>query len=72
MAIKRATGRQINLLGDVLLPLFGFAFCGWIWLNLNIVAKIVGGVWFVIGIIYLGFKTNWFREKPVMIDFTES
>jgi amino acid transporter len=70
--IKRATGRQINLLGDVLLPLFGFGFCGWIWLNLNIVAKIVGGVWFVIGMIYLGFKTHWFREKPVMIDFTES
>ena len=70
--IKRATGRQINLLGDVLLPLFGFVFCGWIWLNLNIVAKIVGGLWFVIGIIYLGFKTHWFREKPVMIDFTES
>jgi putrescine importer len=70
--VKRATGRQINLLGDVLLPLFGFGFCGWIWLNLNVVAKIVGGLWFVIGIIYLGFKTNWFREKPVMIDFTES
>ncbi len=70
--IKRATGRPINLLGDVLLPLFGFAFCGWIWLNLNIVAKVVGGLWFVIGIIYLGFKTNGFREKPVMIDFTES
>jgi amino acid transporter len=70
--IKRATGRQINLLGDVLLPLFGFVFCGWIWLNLNIVAKIVGGLWFVIGIIYLGFKTHWFREEPAMIDFTES
>jgi amino acid transporter len=70
--IRRAAGRQTNLLGDVLLPLFGFGFCGWIWLNLNIVAKIVGGIWFVIGMIYLGFKTHWFREKPVMIDFTES
>jgi putrescine importer len=70
--VKRATGRKINLLGDIILPLFGFVFCGWIWLNLNIVAKIVGGVWFVIGFFYLGFKTNWFREKPVMIDFTES
>jgi amino acid transporter len=70
--IKRATGRRVNVLGDILLPLFGFAFCGWIWLNLNIVSKTVGGIWFVIGIIYLGFKTNWFREKPVMIDFTEA
>jgi putrescine importer len=70
--IKRATGRRVNALGDIILPLFGFLFCGWIWLNLNIVSKTVGGIWFVIGAIYLGFKTNWFREKPVMIDFTES
>ncbi len=70
--VKRATGRKISPLGDIILPLFGFVFCGWIWLNLNIVAKIVGGVWFTIGLIYLGFKTNWFREKPVVIDFTES
>jgi amino acid transporter len=70
--LKRSSGRRINVLGDGILPLFGFAFCGWIWLNLNVVAKIVGGLWFVIGLIYLGFKTNWFREKPVVIDFTES
>jgi amino acid transporter len=70
--IKRATGRRVNALGDIILPLFGFLFCGWIWLNLNIVSKTVGGIWFVIGAIYLGFKTNWFREKPVMIDFTEA
>jgi ABC-type multidrug transport system permease subunit len=69
--IKRATGRQINLLGDIILPLSGFAFCGWLCINLNIVATIVGAVWFVIGIIYLGFTTRWFSEKPVMIDFTE-
>jgi amino acid transporter len=70
--LKRVTGRQINLLGDIILPLFGFAFCGWIWLNLSAVAKVVGGIWFVLGFVYLGFKTNWFRAKPVVIDFTES
>jgi len=25
-----------------------------------------------VGIIYVGFKTNWFRSAPVMIDFRES
>jgi putrescine importer len=69
--VKRVTGRPINLLGDVVLPMFGFVFCGWIWLNLDIAAKIVGGFWLAAGVIYMGFKTNWFREKPVMIDFTE-
>jgi putrescine importer len=70
--IKRATGRKVNVLGDILLPLFGFVFCGWIWLNLNIVSKTVGGIWFLIGALYLGAKTNWFRDKPVVIDFTET
>jgi len=71
-AVKRATGRQIRLLGDIVLPLFGFAFCGWIWLNLNIVAKTVGGVWFAVGLVYVGIKTRGFRAAPVMIDFSEA
>ena len=45
--VKRAAGRQINFFGDIFLPLFGFVFCGWIWINLSIMAKIVGGLWFV-------------------------
>jgi hypothetical protein len=36
------------------------------------VAKWVGGAWFVIGIVYMAIKTRGFREKPLMIDFTES
>ena len=27
---------------------------------------------FAIGILYVGYKTNWFRSKPVMIDFSDS
>ena len=38
--------------------MIGFAFCGLIWFNLNIVAKTVGGIWFAVGILYVGFKTN--------------
>ncbi len=71
LGVKRATGRKINLLGDILLPAFGFGFCGWIWLNLNVVAKIVGGAWLSLGIIYLAVKTKCFREKPVDLDFVE-
>ena len=57
---------------DAILPLFGFAFCGLIWWNLNPIAKKVGGVWFVVGLILVVIKTRGFRDKPVMIDFTES
>ncbi len=61
-----------HLLKDAILPLIGFLFCGLIWWNLNYLAKTVGGIWFLIGILYVGFKTNWFRSKPVMIDFSEA
>jgi amino acid transporter len=70
--VRRATGRRVRVLGDVVLPLFGFVFCGWIWLNLSNLAKVVGGIWFVIGIVYVGIKTRGFRTKPVMIDFSET
>jgi hypothetical protein len=46
--------------------------CGYIWWNLNSLAKTVGGIWFAIGILYVGYKTNWFRSAPVMIDFSDS
>jgi putrescine importer len=70
--IAKKAGAQSKLLKDAILPLIGFAFCGLIWWNLNNLAKTVGGIWFAVGIIYVGFKTNWFRSAPVMIDFRES
>ena len=70
--IAKNTGAQPKLLKDTILPLIGFAFCGLIWWNLNNLAKTVGGIWFAVGIIYVGFKTNWFRSAPVIIDFRES
>jgi len=57
---------------DALFPFLGFGFCAVIWFNLNIIAKTVGGIWFAIGILYVGYKTNWFRSTPVMIDFSDN
>jgi putrescine importer len=71
-SVRRQQGAPTHFVRDALLPLVGFIFCGLIWVNLNIIAKTVGGIWFVIGIVYVGFKTNWFRSAPVMIDFKES
>jgi amino acid transporter len=70
--VRRATGQKLNIMWDAILPLFGFVFCALIWWNLNQVAKTVGGIWFAAGIIYVGTKTRGFREKPLMIDFSES
>jgi putrescine importer len=71
-SVRRQQGAPMNFVRDALLPLVGFLFCGLIWWNLNIIAKTVGLIWFLIGILYVGYKTNWFRSAPVMIDFRES
>jgi hypothetical protein len=58
-------------LADTILPLLGFAFCVLIWWNLNSLAKIAGGVWFLIGLTYLCISTRGFRRVPKMINFSE-
>jgi len=65
-------GRKKRPFVDALLPLFGFVFCAYIWWNLNPIAKEVGAVWFVLGVALLLIKTRGFRDKPVVINFTES
>ena len=70
--IAKKTGGERRLVRDAILPLIGFAFCGVIWFNLNFIAKTVGGIWFAVGLLYVGYKTNWFRSKPVMIDFSDN
>ncbi len=69
--VLRGNGRR-RILTNAILPLFGFAFCAMIWWNLNNVAKVIGGIWFVIGITYIAVSTRGFRLKPKMIDFSES
>jgi putrescine importer len=71
-SMRRQQGAPMNIVRDALVPLVGFLFCGLIWVDLNIIAKTVGGIWFAIGLLYVGYKTNWFRSAPVMIDFRES
>jgi len=68
----RQPGRERHLLTDLLLPLFGFLFCAWIWWGLRTPAKVVGGTWFALGLIYSAIKTRGFRRQPVMIDFRET
>ncbi len=71
-SVRRQQGAPMKFVRDALVPLVGFLFCGLIWVDLNIIAKTVGGIWFAIGLLYVGYKTNWFRSAPVMIDFRES
>jgi len=70
-SVHRPPGQPLRVVRDAVLPLLGFAACAIIWWKLPHLAKIVGGIWFAIGILYVGYKTNWFRSAPVMIDFSD-
>jgi putrescine importer len=71
-AVLRQNGYKRRIVVDAVLPLIGFLFCAVIWWNLNPLAKIVGGIWFAIGITYLAVSTRGFRNKPALVDFKES
>jgi putrescine importer len=65
-------GRRRSFLADALVPVLGFLFCLVIWLSLPNPAKILGGLWFAVGIAYDGIVTRGFRTPPAMIDLAES
>jgi amino acid transporter len=67
----RSPANKRNVLRDLLMPAGGFLFCLWIWLNLPGTPKIIGGLWFLVGITYLAISTKGFRKQPVMIDFSD-
>jgi amino acid transporter len=50
-------------IGNLIMPLVGFVFCGWIWWNLSPPAKIAGTVWVAVGIAYGAWKTSGFRKE---------
>jgi len=65
-------GRQKSFWKDFLVPGLGFLICLVIWLGLGKLAKIVGSIWFAVGLIYSAVRTRGFRLQPVMIDLSES
>ena len=67
MGVNLAAARQCyfvqekskrRLVLDALVPLVGFLFCLAIWLSLPIIAKLVGGIWFAIGMVYYATRSR--------------
>ena len=52
-------------------PLAGFAICFFIWLHLSEPAKIAGGAWLAVGIIYGAISTRGFRASLVNFDMPD-
>ena len=43
-------------------PLLGFGVCFFLWISLGQNAKIAGFVWLAAGVLYGGWRTDWFRK----------
>lgn len=55
----------------LIIPLIGASLTFWIWLNLSSTAHIIGGIWALIGIIYLLILTKGFSKKPPQYQFED-
>ncbi len=55
-----------SVLFNLLPPLLGFVVCLYIWWSLQTPAKIAGFIWLILGAVYCGFKTNFFRQRLEM------
>ncbi len=53
---------------DMLVPLFGFAICAFIWVHLSQPALILGTLWMSIGILYGAIRTRGFRSELVTFE----
>ncbi len=61
-------GHQKSIFADLISPALGFVLCLLIWVSLPMPAKIVGGIWCTLGIIYSAIRTRGFRQQPAMLD----
>jgi len=67
----RASGEKRRFLYDAVLPFAGFIVCFLIWISLPTPAKLIGGGWFLLGLVYLFVKTGGFKQKPVILNFKD-
>jgi putrescine importer len=68
----RPKSEKRNVLSDAILPLLGFLVCFFIWISLPSPAKIVGGIWLIIGLIYLFIMTRGLKKRPIELDFNDA
>jgi amino acid transporter len=55
-------------ISNLLVPVFGFIICAFIWWYLSTPAKIVGAIWLAVGVIYGAIRTKGFRSDLVQFE----
>jgi len=61
----RSDDRRIT---NFIWPLLGFLVCFYLWFSLRWPAKLAGGAWLLVGVLYGAIRTRGFRQKMVMFD----
>lgn len=67
-AFVRYYVREKRGISNLLVPVPGFIICAFIWWYLSTPAKIVGGIWLAIGVIYGAIRTRGFRSDLVQFE----
>ncbi|HXK99758.1 MAG TPA: amino acid transporter, partial [Acetomicrobium sp.] len=51
---------------SIVMPIIGFCITAVVWYGLDVLAKSVGIVWIIVGVIYLAFITRGFKVKTIL------
>jgi len=70
--VRPPEGHRRSVLWGALLPGSGFVLCLIFWLGLPRTAKVVGGLWLLVGVAYSAYRTRGFRDRPLLFDFQEN
>jgi amino acid transporter len=61
-------GESAHRWRDAVAPLAGFIVCVFLWLSLRWQAKVAGGIWMLVGVLYGAWKTRGFRAELVRFE----
>jgi len=67
---RRRSG--IDVLRYLVLPGMGMLVCAVLLYNVDVSAKILGGVWLAAGVLYLGVSTRGFRKPPADFEMSDT
>ncbi|MGG1220542.1 APC family permease [Priestia endophytica] len=56
---------------NFLFPFLGLVFTGFLWISLNPFSLFIGGIWTLLGIVYLISTTRFFKKAPVDLHYDE-
>ncbi|MCX6622035.1 MAG: APC family permease, partial [Acidobacteria bacterium] len=69
--IKGKQRRGLALVTNLAMPLTGFLVCFYVFLNLSRTATVIGSIWCVAGIIYVGIRARGFRNIGKLSGFAD-